>query len=263
MMIFNRKSSGYTLLELAVVLIIVGLLLGGLLVPLTAQTDIKAFKETNESLADIKDSLLGYAMVNGRLPCPATASSNGQEQPVGGGICTAKIGTDFAVGYLPAATLGISPTDSQGFGVDGWGSQPANRIRYAVSTKTVNAINNPFTTVNGIKNATISSIANATYQPYLKICSAAPTGSVCGGAQLSDTTIFVIYSVGKNAATGGAGDEAANPNPNSADADANGVPDTDDGIFVSRDQATVFDDVVVWVSSATLISRMVSAGQLP
>lgn len=255
------KIKGYTLVELAVVLVIVGLLLGGLIVPLTAQTDMKAFTETNTTLDDVKSALIGYAIANGRLPCPATSATNGVEAPVGGGVCTAKIGTDFAVGYLPAATLGITPIDSQGFGLDGWGRESRNRIRYAVSTKTVNGITNPFTTINGMKSATISFMASTT--PLLTVCSAAPTGAVCGGAQLSNSAVFVIYSVGKNATTGGTGNEAANPNPNSADADGNGVPDTDDGIFVSRDQEAAYDDVVQWVSSASLISRMVAAGQLP
>ena len=252
---------GYTLVELAIVLIIIGLLLGGLFVPLATQTDYKAFSETNTTLEEAKNSLLGYAIANGRLPCPATATSNGLETPVGTGVCTAKIGTDFAVGYLPAATLGISPIDSQGFAVDGWGRETRNRIRYAVSTKTVNGIANPFTTTSGMKNATISFIANTT--PLLVVCSAAPTGATCGGSQLSNSVVFVVYSVGKNSSTGGAGNEAANPNPNSADADGNGVPDVDDGMFVSREQGATFDDVLQWVSSSSLISRMVAAGQLP
>ena len=254
---------GFTLVELAVVLIIIGLLLGGLFVPLTAQTDYKAFSETNTTLEEAKSSLLGYAIANGRLPCPATATSNGLEDTagVGTGVCTAKIGTEFAVGYLPAATLGVSPIDKQGFGVDGWGREARNRIRYAVSTKTINGITNPFTTTSGMKNATISFMASTT--PLLVVCSAAPTGTVCNGSQLSNSVIFVVYSVGKNSATGGAGNEAANPNPNSADSDSNGVPDADDGIFVSREQESTFDDVLQWVSSSSLISRMVNAGQLP
>ena len=254
-------SEGYTLVELAIVLIIIGLLLGGLFVPLSAQTDYKAFSETNVTLDEARNALLGYAIANGRLPCPATAVSNGLEDPVGTGVCTAKIGTDFAVGYLPAATLGVSPIDKVGFGVDGWGREAGNRIRYAISTKTINGITNPFTTTSGMKNATIGFMASTT--PLLVVCSAAPTGTTCGGSQLSNSVVFLVYSVGKNSGTGGAGNEAANPNPNSADTDSNGVPDADDGIFVSREQESVFDDMLQWVSSSSLISRMVAAGQLP
>ncbi|MCF8184500.1 MAG: hypothetical protein K9J43_05940, partial [Polynucleobacter sp.] len=47
------------------------------------------------------DALLGYAAINGRLPCPATAASNGAESPIGGGVCTNPYN-----GFLPAATLG-------------------------------------------------------------------------------------------------------------------------------------------------------------
>lgn len=257
----NKKfSTGFTLVELAVVIVIIGLIIGGMFVPISAQMDMQAYKKTNASLDEIKEALIGYAMVNGRLPCPALSTSSGLEQPVGGGACAAKIGSDFAVGYLPAATLGITPTDNQGFAVDGWGADSINRIRYAVRTKAVGGVSDPFTTINGMKVATLSAIGSAT---YFKVCSAAPTGSVCGGAQLSDSAVFVIYSVGKNAGTSGSGDESANPNPQTADADGNGVPDADDGIFVSHDQTSAFDDILLWVPSSTLISRMVSAGQLP
>lgn len=245
---------------MAVVIMLIGLVLGGLFVPMSAQIDMQAFRQTNTSLDEIKEALIGYAMVNGRLPCPALSTSSGLEQPVGGGACTAKIGSDFAVGYLPAATLGITPTDNQGFAVDGWGTDSINRIRYAVRTKAVGGVSDPFTTVSGMKAATLSAIGSAT---YFKVCSAAPTGTVCGGAQLTDSAIFVVYSVGKNASTGGSGDEAANPNPQTTDTDGNGVPDTDDGIFVSHDQTSTYDDILLWASSSTLVSRMVSAGQLP
>ena len=257
----QRVTLGFTLVEMTVVLVIVGLLLTGLILPISAQIEMQAYRQTNKNLEEIREALIGYAMMNGRLPCPATATSSGLEDTVGGGVCAAKIAAgNWAVGYLPAATLGITPTDDQGFAVDGWGRNAINRIRYAVTTKTVNSFTDPFTTVNGMANATISEIANN--QPYLTICSAAPVGVNCGGSKLSDSAVFVIYSVGKNASTGGSGDESANPNPNTADADGNGVPDADDGIFVSRDSSPSFDDVVLWASTPTLISRMVSSGKL-
>ena len=72
-------QNGFTLLEMAIVLMIVGLLLGGMLVPLTAQMDQRNFTETRKSLDDIQQALIGYAIINGRLPCPASSTSNGVE----------------------------------------------------------------------------------------------------------------------------------------------------------------------------------------
>ncbi len=53
------------------VLMIVGLLLGGLIVPLSAQMDQRRATETQKTLEEIKEALTGYAVINGQLPCPA------------------------------------------------------------------------------------------------------------------------------------------------------------------------------------------------
>jgi hypothetical protein len=56
---------------------IVSLLLGGMLLPLSAQQDVRAYGDTQKTLAEARDALLGYAMANDRLPCPASSTSNG------------------------------------------------------------------------------------------------------------------------------------------------------------------------------------------
>ena len=55
----RKRSSccGFTLTELAVVLMIVALLIGGMLVPLSAQNDIRNVNETQKTLNDIRDAL--------------------------------------------------------------------------------------------------------------------------------------------------------------------------------------------------------------
>ena len=166
-MISKKLSSGFTLVELAIVLVIIGLILGGLFVPISVQMDMQAFRKTNASLDEFKESLIGYAIINGRLPCPATAASNGLESfcPIATGTC---VGTETTTvqthgncssqvngvisGFLPAATLGVSPQDAEGFATDGWGGSTFNRIRYAVSPKTTGGQFFPFTASNGMKN---------------------------------------------------------------------------------------------------------------
>ncbi|BCM23843.1 prepilin-type N-terminal cleavage/methylation domain-containing protein [Methyloradius palustris] len=238
------RYRGFTLVEMAVVLVIVGLLLGGVFVPLTAQLDQRNATQTQKTLTEIKESLLGYTAINGRLPCPADNTSAGLENPLGGGACV----TPYA-GFVPGVTLGITPTDTQGFAIDGWG----NRIHYAVTTSNSNA----YTTVNGLK-----AIGFTIASPNLYVCSANGGSSNCGSANsLTTSAPAVIYSIGKNGLTGGTGiDESQNPNPNSADNNA---------VFVSHDITASgapngeFDDMVVWLSNSVLINRMLSAGQLP
>lgn len=241
---------GFTLVELAIVMFIVALLLGGMLLPLSAQQDVRAYGETQKIVAEARDALLGYAMANDRLPCPASSTSNGVESLASPGVCTNPYD-----GFFPAATLGLSPVDTQGFLVDSWGSESANRVRYAVSTANTSA----FTTASGMKNTGMTALT-----PDLQICTtgvgmATPgtaTATCAANTSLATDAVAVIYSLGKNAATAGSGtDETHNPNPQAAI--------TADRAFVSAPQGSSFDDQVVWLSKSTLFNRMVAAGRLP
>ncbi|MGH8639977.1 MAG: type II secretion system protein, partial [Burkholderiales bacterium] len=145
---------GFTLIELAVVIAVVGLLLGSLMVPLATQVEARQIGEARRILQDAREALNGFAIANGRLPCPASSVSNGVESPVGGGACT-----NAHDGFLPAATLGIMPADQEGFAIDSWG----NRIRYAVTNANASA----FTTANGMSTQHLT----APPSPDLQVCS--------------------------------------------------------------------------------------------
>lgn len=58
----RRRSAGFTLLELALVLLVITVLLGGLAVPFTRQIETRRIAETNKAMATIQDALVGYAM---------------------------------------------------------------------------------------------------------------------------------------------------------------------------------------------------------
>ena len=58
------RCRGFTLTELAVVMVIVAVLMGGLLIPLSAQRDAQAFRETQAQLDEIREALIGFAVVN-------------------------------------------------------------------------------------------------------------------------------------------------------------------------------------------------------
>lgn len=247
------SSHGFTLVELAIVLIIMALLAGGLMTTLTAQMESIATSETQRRLNDARDALLGYIAVNGRLPCPATggAGNTGVESPIGGGTCN-----NPWDGFLPAITLGMTPTNENGYALDGWG----NPIRYAITThaNATHCAGHMFATTNCLKAAWNGS---ANIQPDLRVCSTATGMSGSAGsaacaatANLANNSAAVIFSRGKN---GGVA-------PTSADEKANGDADR---LFVSHTPtaagANEFDDLVIWLSPNILYNRLIAAGRLP
>jgi type II secretory pathway pseudopilin PulG len=266
----RNRASGFTLLELSVVVLVVTLLIGGLLVPLSTQVEQRNISDTQQRLVQIQDALIGFAIAHGRFPCPATVSSPPQptdlgveDPPTGTGICTHPID-----GYVPGTTLGLTNIDSQGFALDAWGSQQ-NRIRYSITNATVNGVANAFTVPNGMRSAGILALGNSA-NTYLYVCASAAgtTATACSAivpptndpnALARGDAVFVAYSLGKNVGTSGGAspDEALN-----VKSTTNTTP-----VFVSKpassQSATEFDDIVQWGSRYGVITRLSSAGQLP
>lgn len=243
-----KYIAGFTLVEITIVLLIVTLLLSGLIPTISSQVEQRKTNETLKQLDEIQQALIGYALTNGRLPCPASNTSNGIESPsTGTGVC------DYPYnGFVPAATLGIATVPdskgNKGFAVDAWG----NRIHFAVTIWS----GNTFTIPNGMSSTGISSLA-----PDLLVCTTASASntscSVANSALTANPGVpAVIFSTGKNGGYGGTGtDETENTDNNR--------------IFVSHVQAPSgatngeFDDLVIWISPNILINRMVAAGKLP
>ena len=269
-----RRTRGFTLLELALTLVIMAMLASAMLVPFVAQVTQRKITATERILDQAAEALIGYATATGRLPCPATAASNGAEDFAAGGNAANGICENF-FGFLPAATLGFTPINANGFAIDGWGTAQ-NQVRYAVSSSTTPATGiipatptYTFTKTGGMREARADVIAASR---LLVVCSggagAVPAPApVCGGGTvtLTSNAPAVIWSSGANAASGGTSvDEAQNPHANGLAVPANGSADR---IFVSRTRSDIvgaeFDDIVSWLSVGNLVSRMVLGGQLP
>lgn len=250
-------SRGFTLIELVVVLLVVVLIASGLAVPLAAQVQLRRQDETRRLLEDARDALMGFAAANGRLPCPATAQSNGQESfsPTGN-AATGDCAT-FYSGFLPGATLGMAPLDEGGFVRDPW-LTPRSRVRYAVfGAAAINGVANPLTRANGLQAATLPALGNASH--FLIICSGGSqaTASGCGPAtsQLTRRAAFVVFSLGPNGVN--------EPVPGSDEArNLDG-----DGVFVHRETSAAagreFDDQLLWVPIHLVVNRLLAAGRLP
>lgn len=230
---------GFSLIELAIVMLVIGLLVGGLLAPLTAQIDQQNINETRKSLAEIREAIIGFAMVNGRLPCPALGSV---------ATTTAGAGTEAATpcvtasGVLPWATLGLRETDA-------WG----RRYTYQVRLEFADAVD-----ATTQVSFTLASTGNITIN------------QVIGGSTSALATAIpaIVISHGKNGygAYTPSGGQVLPADGGDANEDANtdgASPYVEAEIDFSPDTAATFDDIVVWISPNILFSRMVAAGRLP
>src|SRR5258707_1260537 len=126
-----RRRGGFTLVELMLVLLVLGLAITSIAVPFAAHLQMRRTEETRRQIDDAREAVMGFAAANGRLPCPASESSNGLESFAPGGDASNGNCSSFYDGLLPAATLGLAPLDTAGYLRDGWGTS-RNRMRYAV-----------------------------------------------------------------------------------------------------------------------------------
>ncbi|MFT4171835.1 MAG: type II secretion system protein [Rhodocyclaceae bacterium] len=115
----KHNTLGFTLIEIAIALVILAVLAGGAMMALRVQTQRAHIVQTRDTLEEAREALYSFAMTQGYLPCPAV-DARGEA-----GTCPSNTdgttGTTSA-GMLPWKDLGLGNTDA-------WG-QP---LRYAVS----------------------------------------------------------------------------------------------------------------------------------
>ncbi|MDD5240479.1 MAG: prepilin-type N-terminal cleavage/methylation domain-containing protein [Sulfuricella sp.] len=246
----QRHSSGFTLVEMAIVLVIIGLLLGGLLMPLSAQIEGRRISETQKALDEINQALIGFAVANGRLPCPAPATT--ATGAAGAGIEPAPIvagGCANAAGVLPWATLGVSETDS-------WG----RRYTYRVTGEFTRSVPGPTAPTCAPPTAPLYAAFALCSQGDMTIL------TTLGGSTVSTSVPAVVISHGKNGngaytsqgaqlATGADADELDNQLTAGGTSMANTT--------ISKTPTATFDDLTSWVSPNILFNRMVTAQKLP
>ena len=302
------RSKGFTLAELAVAIVILALLLFGAMVPFSAQMEIRNTAETRRTMDTIMDAIVGFAIANGRLPCPADGSvpagsvTAGTEQVTGNTCAALNSPTCTAINgglpcpVLPWATLGVPETD-------GWGRRFSYRVspvfadQFAQGTWATSNI--PPTTPTSPGNQPACAPSPTPLAPTsFALCTlgdiAVFTRSASAAVPSGSALPLVVISHGKNgrgawqvngtrlAAAPAGTDEAANANGNVNAPIASGVAFTQRAFF-SRNPAPAasgcsdpapgaagtaspvceFDDLVVTISSSTLIARMVAAGRLP
>lgn len=94
----KNRQSGLSLLEMAIVLVVLGIILGMSLPLLSELSRHRHSRVTSKDLEEIKDALTGYAGIHGRLPW-ADTNGDGRED------------VGQPTGALPFLELGVGPAD--------------------------------------------------------------------------------------------------------------------------------------------------------
>ena len=230
------RLRGFTLIELAIVLVIMTILISGLAVPLSAQIQARRAAETRQTMDEARRAILGWAMTHpaaatGKryLPCPDTDGDGRENRDAATQACTQ------SAGLMPWVDLGTAPQDA-------WG----DRLRYAV--------------VPEFANAASGFSASTPLPAPLVVCSSA----ACTSPDVANNVVFVLVSHGPNGwgARNVSGSTLAPPTgPDELD-----NLDTTNGTYVSRpptkpgSASGEFDDLTAWVSQSQLIAAVCPTG---
>lgn len=257
---FAKHQSGFTLIEVAIVFVILAALLSYTFMPLRAQMETANIKNARAKLLEIEEAIYGFAIASGRLPCPTRPGLNGLENPQNPAAhCNNNAAIDGYIGFVPSATLGIKgDVNCDGLLVDPWGRP----YMYSVSNSNVSG-SGDFVIPNGISLAGGPTAVNA----GITVCNQPGTACASGGATaLTSDAVAVIFSMGtRERANSNAEDENAGEGADIAS--GCGLPaykTGSDAVYYSANRIEVagseFDDQLIWISQNLLFSRLLQAG---
>lgn len=120
------NNTGFTLAEMAIVVLLIGIMLTLGLGILKSQADSAAYSATAKKQAVLKDAMVTFLRNNWRLPCPDTnvtpPGPDGTENRIG--AVTTACTSNF--GVIPYATLGL-PRE---MALDGWGNYMSYHVPF-------------------------------------------------------------------------------------------------------------------------------------
>lgn len=257
----KRLQSGFSLVELSVVMTVIGITLGGALTLATQKTEAEKVNETEAKLDLIEQSLERYLIENQRLPCPANGSVKidaagfGEETtPDATPQCSGASfndGGSIYGGVVPVKTLELA--DDVMF--DGWD----RRITYAVDANYANSgPGSPTPTNASCDGPTTSDVCFQYYDAATSIIIRNDVDPA--GTAEPENAVYILISHGKNGF--GAFRRFGSVTRNAASADVreqeNAEPSTAphnsyDNTFIQAATSSTFDDMVRYRTKALLV----------
>lgn len=240
----EKTKSGFTLIEMSIVLIVISLILGGVLKTVGVQRQQLKRDETRQQLETIKEALIGFSLTNGRLPCPDTGTDGLEDFTSGSPSLPAPSDCSNDEGWLPHVDIGTGNADA-------WGS----RFRYRVT---------------GTGNSSFADDAPSLDQAPVAANSSfgvQDEGDIRvndeGGLSIALNIPAIIISYGENARSTPVGCAAGLSAREIENCDNEAVNPVFVDSFYSNVTGQEYDDIVIWIPLTVLKARMIEAALLP
>lgn len=230
----NYNSKGFSLIELAIVLAVLTLFIGGAISTYSRWVEKQLFEEATANIDEAEKAIIGFAMNEGYLPCSNNSANIDGLEDRFANQCANLAAGEFRT--LPFNTLGLS------FNTDPWG----NPYRYRAAPT--------FSDANNASLFTLSSTSAISIENGL-------------GTSIASEIAFVVYSLGPDQGQVNTVEQTENLNNVGADDNTFAKADTflpfneNDPVDLNDDSG--FDDIISWVSTHVLKYHMVEAEKLP
>lgn len=248
----KNKKTGFSLIELAIVILIISIFMSGVMSASISASDSAKINATKNKMEEIYRAMGNYLAANGRLPCPAPitelkgADDYGKDKSVGTGNCLDSGASAVSGLYYSSANqlvYGMVPIQNLQLNDDMAEDDFGSKIGYIVDERFTGFNKNPSAT-NDFNNAPDSSVI--TINEVDSETEAATTGAA-----------FVLISYGKNQ-SGAFEVKSATQNATSSDSNENANDDVTgasfDATFVSiADKSDVFDDILFYKTKKEII----------
>jgi len=232
---------GFSLVELSIVLVIVGLLVGTAAAPLSNSIKHARYKRTTAQLSTIREAMHGYLISTGRLPCPLHLDATQSSDAPATSTCSIQHGA------VPAVTLGlVGERAPNGALLDEWGREYLYTVSFSDHEQLGQLSAPDWLTVGEPAAVGVENI-----RAELQLCRTVATDKCANNNLIASQIAWVVHSRGESNTINGL--EAENADNDSVFAVS--------GYSTNKDQP--FDDQIIWASRSELVYWLLKANWLP